>query len=274
MTRSPRVLALALVAAFAAPALAADDAPKPWSVGDAVSDVKLKDMDGKEFSLATSRAATGESALAAVVAAARAAGATDPKAADPIDGLPGLKGEGGVDAAKRAAWLRTLGHEYGYLPSDETCLGMKTLGDAARWVEASASAPIVFMCWKVGCPTTKMYQERIGSAFANGKARLYVLAVNPKEDDATIKGHVSGHDLGWRVLDDRKQEVTKRLGGRKTPHMFVLDAKNALRYAGAIDDQLHGKERTAEQATPYLAAALEAVAEGRAPWVQQTEPVG
>jgi hypothetical protein len=269
-----RALALGLVVALASPALAAEDRTKPYALGDVVTDFAAKDLDGKEFSLATARDMTPEKALEAVKAAAKAAGATDPKAEDPIDGLASLKGDEGVDAAKRIAWLRALGHDLGYLPGETASAKMKTLGDAAKWLEASATAPIVFMCWKVACPMTKTYQDRLGEIFADGAARLYVLAVNPKEDDAAIKGHVAGHELGWRVLDDRKVVLAARLGGRKTPHMFVLDAKNALRYSGAIDDRFHGKDKSADEAAPYLASALEAVAKGTAPWVQQTEPVG
>jgi hypothetical protein len=274
MHRFPRALALGLVAAFAASADAADDAVKPYAIGDVVEGVVAKDVEGKEFSLATARATTAEKALEAVKAAAKAAGATDPKPEDPIDGLSSLKGEGGVDAAKRLEWVRALGHEHGLVPGEEAAGKMKTLADAAKWLEASATAPIVFMCWKSTCPTTQTYKDRIVSLFGAGTARLYVLEVDAKEDDATVKGYVSGNELGWRVLDDRQLKITARFGGRKTPHMFVLDAKNALRYAGAIDDQFHGKDRSAEDATPFLASALEAVAKGTAPWVQQTEPVG
>jgi hypothetical protein len=274
MNRFPRALALGLVLSCASAATAAEESLKTYAIGDVVEGVVAKDLDGKEFSLATARSMNTDKALEAVKAAAKAAGATDPKPEDPIDGLASLKGEGGVDAAKRLAWVRGLGFEHGLVPGPDTAEKVKTLGDAAKWLEASANAPIVFMCWKAGCPTTKQYQERIAAVFGDGKARLYVLAVGAKEDDAALKAHVSGHDLGWRVLDDRQHKITARLGGRKTPHMFVLDAKNALRYSGAIDDQLHGKDKSAEDATPYLASALEAVAKGTAPWVQVTEPVG
>src|SRR5262245_58573233 len=154
MNRLPRALALGLALALSAPAFAAEDAhPKPYAIGDAVADFTLKDMDGKEFTLSAARSMTADKALAAVKAAAKAAGAADAKPEDATDALPGLKGEGGVDASKRLEWIRGLGFEQGLVPGEAAAAKLKTLGDAAKWLEASATAPIVLMCWKAGCPT-------------------------------------------------------------------------------------------------------------------------
>jgi hypothetical protein len=67
--------------------------------------------------------------------------------------------------------------------------------------------------------------------------------------------------------------VADLLGARTTPHTFVLDEKNFLRFSGAPDSDpaLMGEEA---KRIPYLKDALKSVAEGRSVEIRMTNPKG
>ena len=72
---------------------------------------------------------------------------------------------------------------------------------------------------------------------------------------------------------DHEQKITDVLGGRRTPHAFVLDGKNALRYAGTVDnDAAQEKEEAAR--VSYLKNALESVKSASDVEILMTSPVG
>ncbi len=275
MASIARVLAALPFALLAAGAAGADEppVPHPYAIGDAVADFSTKDLDGKAFSLAAARAVGPEKALAAVFAAARGVGVADPKPEDAIDALPSVAGDKGPDPEKRLSFVQGVGREFGLMPGVDKARELKTLGDVATWVEAAADRPIVLVCWRATCPTTHMYEDRILDLFGKATARLYVLATAPTESDAEIHALLKERRLSWRVLDDRKMEVTERLGGRRTPHWFVLDAKNVLRYSGALDNDAR-LDKPPQERIDYLARAIEKVAEGSLPEILMTEPVG
>ncbi len=81
-------------------------------------------------------------------------------------------------------------------------------------------------------------------------------------------------DEGWRfpfAFDDT-QEVARAFHAACTPDLFVFDAAGKLAYRGQLDDSRpsNGKPVTGRD----LRAAIEAVAEGRAPSPDQRPSVG
>jgi len=281
MTR-PLLIAFAALAA-ALPALAEEPrpaGPKPPAapsapppppkaavrVGDSVDDIATKDLDGAEWRLSTARTVTEEAALAAArAAAAELGGAADLKAEAALDELPGLK----EDPAKRAEFAKALGKPFGLFASDEVAGGWKTLGDAAGWVRTGAAAPVVLMWWSPKCPTSAKYEERIVEILQKTGARLFPVATNFADDDASIRAYLQGKGIPYRVLIDREAVLADRFGAKRTPHVFVFDAKGTLRYSGAVDDD---KE---EGRADWLLSALEAIADGGRPVeVLMTEPKG
>jgi len=59
-------------------------------------------------------------------------------------------------------------------------------------------------------------------------------------------------------LPDADGKVGKMYGAKTTPHMFVINPKGVLVYAGAIDDKPSTKPEDVEGATNYVKAALDA----------------
>lgn len=60
-------------------------------------------------------------------------------------------------------------------------------------------------------------------------------------------------------LLDSDGKVGKLYEAKTTPHMFVIDNKGTLVYAGAIDDNSSSRHSTVEGATNYVAEALDSL---------------
>jgi len=86
-------------------------------------------------------------------------------------------------------------------------------------------------------------------------------------------------DVSWKkeqaftypILRDTEGTVGHAYGARTTPHMYVIDEKGVLRYAGAIDDDPRGKS-----ATPVnnVKTAVDALLSGKPVPESSTEPYG
>lgn len=76
------------------------------------------------------------------------------------------------------------------------------------------------------------------------------------------------------VLLDAQGAVGKSYDARTTPHMYVIDAKGVLRYAGGIDSIASTKLEDIQKADPYLKTALESVLKGENVAQSVTRPYG
>ena len=76
------------------------------------------------------------------------------------------------------------------------------------------------------------------------------------------------------LLLDSDGAAGKAFGARTTPHMFVIDPKGAVAYAGAIDSAPSTSSSDIASATNYVRAAYDAIAKGDTPSPSSTEPYG
>jgi peroxiredoxin len=76
------------------------------------------------------------------------------------------------------------------------------------------------------------------------------------------------------VLMDPKGEIGRAYGAKVTPHMYVIDAKGTLVYAGAIDDKRSANPADIKTSTNHVAAALGEVAAGKAVTTSTTTAYG
>ncbi|HSF05092.1 MAG TPA: thioredoxin family protein [Methylomirabilota bacterium] len=65
------------------------------------------------------------------------------------------------------------------------------------------------------------------------------------------------------VLLDPRGTVGRLYDAKVTPHMYVIDAKGVLMYAGAIDDRPTSRRADVQTAHNYVRVALEAVMAGQ-----------
>lgn len=148
------------------------------------------------------------------------------------------------------------------------------------------SGKIVIIEWfNQNCPfVRKFYQNgdmRVFQKQARDKGAVW-LTINSSaqgkqgyiapEEAQTIANE---HDLDPNfLLLDPEGTVGKLYGAKVTPHMFVVDSKGNLAYAGAVDSQPTTKASDIAGSANYVMQALEALTQGRAPSVANTDPYG
>lgn len=76
------------------------------------------------------------------------------------------------------------------------------------------------------------------------------------------------------VLLDESGKVGKSYGSKTTPHMFVIDPKGKVVYAGAIDDNDSADSSVIPKSKNYVASALDAAMAGKKVETTSTKPYG
>ena len=76
------------------------------------------------------------------------------------------------------------------------------------------------------------------------------------------------------TLLDRDSKVGRLYGAVTTPHMYVIDAKGTLVYAGAIDDKRSTRQEDVKTAKNYVRVALEETMAGKTVSTASTTPYG
>ena len=129
----------------------------------------------------------------------------------------------------------------------------------------------------VGCPISNKYAgrlNRLAEAYATKGVRFLGINASPQDSRKEIAKERDELGLELEILKDFRQELTRALAAKTTTEVFLFDAKGALRYRGAIDDQYDlgaGKPAPREN---HLVLALDAVLKGDVPAVAKTEAPG
>ena len=76
------------------------------------------------------------------------------------------------------------------------------------------------------------------------------------------------------VIRDTAGTLGRLYGARTTPHLYAIDPKGVLRYAGAIDDKPSPAPGTVPGAKNYLKAALDAGLANQPIAISMTQPYG
>ena len=76
------------------------------------------------------------------------------------------------------------------------------------------------------------------------------------------------------VLLDPQGKLARLYGASVTPHIFIIDAKGVLVYAGGADSIASPRIEDLAQATPYVRQALQAIADGQPVPTKVTRPYG
>ncbi|MGX4642371.1 redoxin domain-containing protein [Massilia sp. SYSU DXS3249] len=151
---------------------------------------------------------------------------------------------------------------------------------------ADLKGKVVVLEWTNNeCPYVKKHygasnmQNLQKQAKGAGVVWLSVISSAPGE-----QGHVTGakadeltasrNAAPTAVLLDPQGAIGKAYDARTTPHMFVIDAKGILRYAGGIDSIASAKAADIEKADPLFKTALESVLKGENVAQAVTRPYG
>jgi peroxiredoxin len=76
------------------------------------------------------------------------------------------------------------------------------------------------------------------------------------------------------VLLDHEGEVGRAYGAKTTPHMFIVDAKGKVAYAGGIDDKPSTDRADVASARNHVSAALAEVLAGKPVAIPSSPPYG
>ena len=150
---------------------------------------------------------------------------------------------------------------------------MESLND----LKGENGAIVIFTCNT--CPYAVMYEDRINELHAEFEGKGYpVIAINPNDPEikpgdsfAAMKTRIADKGFKFPYLFDATQEIYPVWGATKTPHVFLLDTKNVIKYIGAIDDNA---QDAASVNTKYVAAAISAVTAGNDPSPAETKAIG
>lgn len=112
------------------------------------------------------------------------------------------------------------------------------------------------------CPVVKGYKDRINEIAAayQSKGIAFVgINSNATEDLNWVKTNKTEFGYNFPILIDKDNVLADKWGATVTPEVYYLDAKNVLRYHGAIDNDRSGKNITDQ----YLKTAFDSSLAGK-----------
>ncbi|MDF1743977.1 MAG: redoxin domain-containing protein, partial [Gimesia sp.] len=90
------------------------------------------------------------------------------------------------------------------------------------------------------CPLAKLYGgrlQKLSLEFADQGVSFYAIMSNQQDSLTEIAAYARKHEITFPVLKDAGNHVADQFGARRTPEIFLLDAKRTIRYHGRVDDQ-------------------------------------
>ena len=143
---------------------------------------------------------------------------------------------------------------------------------------------IVVLEWtNPGCPFVQRQYSKaaLGSLQKEytdkGVVWLVINSTNKEHRDFREAAELKKVYEGWKsaysdMLLDPEGALGKLYDARTTPHMFIIDAKGLLRYAGAIDDDPRGTKESGR--INYVRLAIDALTAGKDVATTSTTPYG
>lgn len=146
--------------------------------------------------------------------------------------------------------------------------------------QATKGAVIIFTCNH--CPYSKAYEDRIIELDKAYKEKGYpVIAINPNDpvqfpEDSFEKmiERSKEKNFSFPYLFDETQEIFKKFGATRTPHIFLLNknkGKFTVEYIGTIDDNYKDETLVKKK---YLADGIDKLILGEKPDPNTTKAIG
>jgi len=135
---------------------------------------------------------------------------------------------------------------------------------------------VIFSCNT--CPYVKLSEKRIKEysdwCVSNGIGCVIINSNEAQRTEADsfdeMSKYYTAQGLKCPYVVDEKSAVADAFGATRTPQCFLFNAKGLV-YKGAIDDNV---KDAASVKDPYLKNALEALAKGEIPKMQETKSIG
>ncbi len=145
---------------------------------------------------------------------------------------------------------------------------------------ASFKGKVVVLEWtNHTCPFVKRHQgqqKTMQKTFAKfaGKPVAWLAIDSSRYCEEKIDGireWIKTNDIKFPILMDAKGKVGHIYGAKTTPHMYVIDQKGVLAYAGAIDDDPQGDKESPKN---YVEDAVNALLKGSTVATARTKSYG
>jgi peroxiredoxin len=187
-------------------------------------------------------------------------------------------------------WLTLVGAMLIWLPSARAAVSvgdpapdfsLPSIDGGTVSLQDDAGKVVVLEWINPNCPFSRRHaQEKRMIQLAQHHHEITWLAINSTArshrdylSPAEHRAYDESMGIDYPVLYDTDGAVGRAYGAHTTPHMFVIDEHGKVIYAGAIDNDPGGR-LPADRRTNYVAAALRAHADGRAPDPAVTRPYG
>lgn len=158
--------------------------------------------------------------------------------------------------------------------------------DGKEHALSSFRGKVVILEWiNHGCPFVKKHydagnmQKLQRKAKEEGVVWLSICSSAPGKqghmDSATWKKTQAEKKAApTAVLVDESGDVGRQYQAKRTPTMYVIDAKGRVAYIGAVDDEPMAKGEAIADARSYVTEAMLAAKAGKAPEVTSTDAYG
>ena len=259
----------------ALPASAKTETPaKPIELDGKLPEFKIADREGAVFDFAQ-RAIAEKDVEAHLFAAAKKGGATkEPDLKLTFDAIKSaLNDDGKLDDYGKFEFISTAIKHFGFQITEEETEPMKTLADVSAWILKRKDKPFLFVVWSPRCPTSGLLNDRIIALAQETDVRMFAVASSYKDKKKDFDSFLGAQDFNVRIFPDADQRVCDILGGKQTPHFFLVDTKGVLRYKGALDNDVRDVFDE-EKKKPYLREAIAAVESGKDVTTKTTKPFG
>ena len=148
-----------------------------------------------------------------------------------------------------------------------------------------AGKVVVLEWFNHGCPFVKKHYDSNNMQSLQkeytGKGVVWLSicsSAKGKQGNATAQKHdedaKTANANPSHILIDQDGQVGRLNGAKTTPHMFVIDKKGILVYAGAIDDKPSTDAQDVKNAKNYVKAALDEVLKNKPVSVASTKAYG
>ena len=116
------------------------------------------------------------------------------------------------------------------------------------------------------CPLARLYADRLNQLaldHADDGVRFVGVMSNHQDSREDIVAYSDEHRLRFPLVRDDGNRIADRFGATRTPEVFVLDHRLAIRYQGRIDDQYAPGVARPQPQRRDLQETLEALVAGR-----------
>lgn len=127
------------------------------------------------------------------------------------------------------------------------------------------------------CPLANLYVPTlVGLHKRYADQGVQLIGINSSNQDTflMVAAHALERELPFPVLKDFDQKVLDSFGAKRTPEVFLLDAKRVIRYHGRIDDQYGIGYRKEKPTRSDLKEAIDELLAGQSITVATTEASG